>query len=242
MGIHIGTSGWSYEHWNGVLYPQNTPPYQRLHYYLQHFHTVELNSSYYRWPKLNTFKSWRRRLPHGFLMTVKAPRGLTHAKRLYAPEKWLQTIEKGWHALLDKRAVFLVQLSPQMGYDYDRLAYFLDKIPWWMRTALEFRHASWHREDIFQLLERHKAAYCIMSGAMLKCELKATAPFVYIRLHGPDHQHLYGGSYSDQDLQWWAERIREWRYQGKEVFAYFNNDGGGNAVRNAWKLTELLKY
>ncbi len=189
---------------------------------------------------MTTFKSWRRRLPDGFLMSVKAPRGLTHAKKLYAPERWLSTIQTCWHSLLEKRGILLVQLSPLLAYDYDRLAYFLKQIPWWMRTTVEFRHPSWHRQEVFALLEQHQVAYCIMSGAYLPCILQTTAPFVYIRLHGPDHHHLYGGSYSDQDLRWWADRIREWQYQGKEVFAYFNNDGGGNAVRNAWKLKELL--
>ena len=86
------------------------------------------------------------------------------------------------------------------------------------------------------LLERHGAAYCVMSGANLPCVLRATAPFVYVRLHGPDHEHLYGGSYSDDDLRWWADRIREWSASGQDVYAYFNNDGGGNAVRNAETL------
>jgi uncharacterized protein YecE (DUF72 family) len=79
-----------------------------------------------------------------------------------------------------------------------------------------------------------------MSGANLPCILRATAPFVYVRLHGPDHEYLYGGSYSEEDLRWWAERIREWKGQGRDVFAYFNNDGGGNAVRNADTLRWLL--
>jgi uncharacterized protein YecE (DUF72 family) len=79
-----------------------------------------------------------------------------------------------------------------------------------------------------------------MSGANLPCILRATAPFVYIRMHGPDHQHLYGGSYSDDDLRWWADRIGEWSGVGKDVYVYFNNDGGGNAVRNADTLRWLL--
>lgn len=240
MNIHIGTSGWSYDHWQGILYPPATPSYRRLDYYLQRFDTVELNSSYYRWPKISTFNSWRRRLPANFQMSVKAPAWLTHSRRLYGPEKWLDTIGKGWHALLDKRAVLLVQLSPNFAYDHARLAYFLNKLPWWMRTAVEFRHPSWHREEVYHLLEQHQVAYCIMSGAHLPCILRATAPFVYVRMHGPDTQHLYGGAYSMQDLHWWRDRIREWQATGKEVFVYFNNDGEGHAVRNAEALRHLI--
>ena len=106
--------------------------------------------------------------------------------------------------------------------------------------AVELRHPSWLHDDVFRLLERHSAAYCVMSGAHLPCMLRATAPFVYVRLHGPDPEHLYGGSYSDDALAWWADRIREWEHAGHEVYAYFNNDGHGYAVNNARKLRALL--
>ena len=240
MTIYIGTSGWSYAHWEGVLYPAGEPPHHRLYHYKSAFSTVELNSSFYRWPKQSTFQRWREGLPHEFTMSVKAPRGLTHGKKLYAPEKWLSIIEQSWHVLSDKRGILLVQLPPQFEYDYLRLEYFLRRLPWWLRTTIEFRHPSWHRNDIFSLLEKHKVAYCIMSGANLPCILCSTAPFVYIRLHGPDHHHLYAGSYSSEDLSWWASRIVEYRDQGKDVFAYFNNDGQGHAVNNARTLIHYL--
>lgn len=194
-----------------------------------------------RWPRETSFASWRRRLPEGFAMSVKAPRGLTHGKRLYGPEVWTARIGRCWHELGDKRAVLLVQLPPQLERDDARLDYFLAALPWWIRVTVEFRHPSWDHPAVYALLERHQAAYCIMSGANLPCILRATAPFVYLRLHGPDHQYLYGGSYSDTDLQWWADRIREWSAAGKDVYAYFNNDGGGNAVRNAGTLRWLLR-
>ncbi len=240
MGIHIGTSGWSYDHWTDVLYPPGLPPRDRLQYYVGNFDTVELNSSFYRWPRPVSFASWRRRLPEGFLLSVKAPRGLTHAKKLYSPEVWVDRIIQCWHELRDRRAVLIVQLPPGMPRDDARLDYFLSLLPDWMRVAVEFRHDSWHTEEVFALLERHGAAYCIMSGANLPCVLRVTAPFVYVRMHGPDHDHLYGGSYSDADLAWWADRIREWQDAGRDVFVYFNNDGGGNAVRNAWTLRGML--
>ncbi|MFE4197625.1 DUF72 domain-containing protein [Paenarthrobacter sp. NPDC056912] len=193
MGIHIGTSGWSYDHWENVLYPPDLQPSKRLAHYVARFTTVELNASFYR-----------------------------------------------WHELGDKRAVLLVQLPPGLARDDARLDYFLAAMPPWIRVAVEFRHDSWDHPDGYSLLERHGAGYCIMSGANLPCILRATAPFVYVRLHGPDHQHLYGGSYSDDDLRWWADRIHEWSGSGKDVYVYFNNDGGGNAVRNADTLRWLL--
>jgi uncharacterized protein YecE (DUF72 family) len=238
--IHVGTSGWSYDHWAGVLYPPGLPTADRLAHYTRSFQTVELNSSYYRWPRDATFRSWRERLPEGFQLSVKAPRGLTHAKRLYAPELWVQRIAAGWHELGDKRAVLLVQLRPDHARDDARLGYFLDLLPSWMRVAVELRHPSWIDERVFAMLEHHGAAYCVMSGAGLPCVLRATAPFVYLRLHGPDSEHLYGGSYTTADLAWWADRLREWERSGKEVFVYFNNDGHGHAVHNARGLLHEL--
>jgi uncharacterized protein YecE (DUF72 family) len=236
----VGTSGWSYDHWDGVLYPPGTPARQRLDLYCREFDTVELNASFYRWPRNVSFASWRRRLPPGFAMSVKAPRGLTHGKRLLSPEVWVDRIVASWHELYDRRAVLLVQLPPAMERDDARLDWFLGRLPWWVRVAVELRHPSWQDEAVHELLERHGAAYCVLSGAGLPCVLRATAGFVYVRLHGPSHEHLYAGSYSDDDLAWWADRVREWEASGREVFAYFNNDGDGNAVRNARRLRELL--
>ena len=240
MSVHIGTSGWSYQHWDDVLYPAGTPPWKRLPIYTDAFSSVELNASFYRWPTPRAFTSWNTRLPAGFVMSVKAPRGLTHGKRLYQPEAWVDRLVGSWHELSDRRGVLLVQLGPNQVRDDARLDYFLDRLPAWMRVAVELRHPSWHEEGVFQLLERHGVAYSIMSGARLPCVLRATAPFVYLRLHGPDHEHLYAGSYSNDDLRWWADRVREWSAAGRDVYAYFNNDGGGNAVRNAWQLQELV--
>jgi uncharacterized protein YecE (DUF72 family) len=236
----VGTSGWSYNHWKGVLYPPGLPAGARLERYLEEFDTVELNASFYRWPPPARFAAWRDRLPAGFEMTVKAPRGLTHARRLLHPEAWIDRVEAGLHELDGRRGPLLIQLHPSHERDDERLDWFLRRLPAWVRPVVEFRHDSWATEDVFRLLEHRGAAYCVMSGARLPCILRATAPIVYVRLHGPDPDHLYGGSYSDDDLAWWAQRIREWEGAGHSVYAYFNNDGEGHAVRNARTLRALL--
>ncbi|HEY3339791.1 MAG TPA: DUF72 domain-containing protein [Propionicimonas sp.] len=239
--VRIGTSGWTYDSWRGQVYPPGLPDAQRLEFYAgELFDTVELNASYYRWPGDAQFRSWRRRLPTGFAMTVKAPRGLTHAKRLYEPERWIGRIRTSLALLEDRLGVFLVQLPPGMPRDDARLDYFLGALPQGLPVAVEFRHESWHTEDVFALLERRGAAYVVMSGAGLPCILRATTGFVYVRFHGPDAQHLYGGSYDDASMRWWAERIGEWRGQGLDVYGYFNNDADGNAVRNGLTLTGLV--
>ena len=158
MTIHVGTCGWSYDHWSDVLYPRHAPSRDRLRFYAHTFDTVELNASFYRWPSPTTFQSWRRRLPDTFRLSVKAPRGLTPAKKLYAPETWIERIAACWHELADKRAVLLVRLGPRHARDDARLQYFLESLPPWIRTSIEFRHPSWNHERVFSLLEDHAIA------------------------------------------------------------------------------------
>jgi uncharacterized protein YecE (DUF72 family) len=114
-------------------------------------------------------------------------------------------------------------------------------MPDWIRVAVELRHPSWDDPAVYALLEHRRAAYVVMSGARLPCVLRATTDVVYVRMHGPDSESLYAGSYSDGDLRWWADRIAQWDAQGRDVLVYFNNDGHGYAVRNARMLRGLLK-
>lgn len=240
MTVRIGTSGWSYRHWVGVLYERGLPAARWLDRYAEEFDTVELNGSFYRWPRDDGFARWRDQLPPGFVMSVKAARGLTHARRLRSPEVWIERLERGWQALGEHGGALLVQLHPDDQRDDARLEFFLGAMPPAIPVAVEFRHPSWDDPAVYDVLERHGAAYVVMSGAGLPCILKATANFVYVRLHGPDPDALYGGSYSPDDLRWWADRIGEWDVQGRDVLVYFNNDLGGNAVRNARDLKAEL--
>lgn len=152
----------------------------------------------------------------------------------------MERFERCWTALGDRREALLVQLHPDLERDDARLDHFLAVMPEWIQVAVEFRHQSWDHPAVYNLLERHGAAYVVTSGAGLPCVLRATSRLVYVRMHGPDHHSLYAGSYSDDDLRWWRDRIAEWQDQGRDIDVYFNNDGYGHAVRNAWRLRELL--
>jgi uncharacterized protein YecE (DUF72 family) len=240
MAIHIGTSGWSYNHWRDILYPAKASSLERLDHYAGRFRTVEVNNTFYRWPRENVFEIWRQRVPDGFLFSIKATRGLTHFRKLNDPQPLLERMEPGLRRLGDKLGVVLYQLPPFFACNLGRLEDFLAQAPKWAKTAMEFRHPSWDRKEVYEILERHGAAYCVMSGPNLPCVLRATAPFVFVRLHGPDDDRMYAGSYPDDSLRWWAERFLEWQRLGCDVFAYFNNDGFGNAVRNAETLRAML--
>ena len=240
MTIRIGTSGWSYDHWTDVLYPPGLPVSARLARYVEEFDTVELNASFYRWPKDATFAGWRQRLPDGFTMSVKAHRGLTHFRRLKSPEPWIERFERCWTALGERREALLVQLHPEQQRDDARLEHFLALMPQWITVAMELRHPSWDDAGVYDILEQHGAAYVVMSGAGLPCVLRATSGLVYVRMHGPDQNSLYAGCYPDDNLRWWAERVLEWHGQGRDVLVYFNNDLGGHAIRNARTLRSLV--
>jgi uncharacterized protein YecE (DUF72 family) len=240
MSVRIGTSGWSYNHWTNVLYPPGLPAGRRLLRYTEVFDTVELNASFYRWPKDSTFAGWRDQLPEECTMSVKAHRGLTHYRRLGSPEPWIERFERCWQLLGDRRGVLLVQLHPEQQRDDARLDSFLRMVPASIRTAVELRHPSWNVPDVYALLEKNRAAYVVMSGADLACVPRATTDLVYVRMHGPEPATMYTGSYTSDDLRWWAERVTEWVNEGRDVWMYFNNDLGGHAVRNALSLREML--
>jgi len=239
--VRIGTSGWSYQHWVGVLYAPGLAPAKRLARYVEVFDTVELNASFYRWPKDSTFAAWRDQLPAGFTMSVKAHRGLTHYRRLASPEPWIERFDRCWQLLGDRHGVLLVQLHPEQQRDDARLESFLQQVPASIRVAVELRHPSWNDAAVYQVLERRRAAYVVMSGAGLACVPRATTDLVYIRLHGPDQDAIYAGCYSDDELRRWAKRIAQWDREGRDVWVYFNNDLGGHAVRNALTLQGLLR-
>lgn len=238
--IRIGTSGWSYNHWTDVLYPAGTPVAKRLALYVEEFDTVELNASFYRWPKDAAFAGWRERLPDGFTMSVKAQRGLTHYRRLREPEPWVERFERCWALLGDRSEALLVQVHPELERDDARLDHFLALMPDAITVAMELRHPSWDHPDVYALLERHGAAYVVMSGAGLRCVPRATSELVYVRMHGPDQNSLYAGSYPEDELRRWAERILHWNSERRRVLVYFNNDLGGHAVRNAQTLKRMV--
>src|SRR3954465_10682572 len=165
MAVFIGSPGRSYAHQAGVFYPKSVSSLERLDAYARHFRTVEVNNTFYRWPKDEVFSTWRERSPEGFIFSAKASRGLTQFRKLNDPGPWLERMEAGLSWLGQKRGVTLYQLPPHFPRDLDRLDRFRGVVPPGHRVSVEFRHPSWQVEETFSVLERHRAAYCVMSGA-----------------------------------------------------------------------------
>jgi len=236
--IHVGTSGWHYHHWKGPFYPKDLPDENLLEHYLKHFDTAEINNTFYRLPRKETFAQWRDSVPGGFLFSVKASRYITHMKKLKDPEQPMANFVGGVDALGDKLGPILFQLPPRWRLNIDRLTSFLTALPEGHRYAFEFRDESWFGKQTEEALCERGAAFCIYHFEHRQSPRPVTADFVYVRLHGPDG--AYQGKYDDQTLKQWAEDLSSWVNGGKEVFCYFDNDEKGYAPQNALKLKELL--
>jgi uncharacterized protein YecE (DUF72 family) len=235
---HIGTSGWHYPHWRGPFYPADLPGGQRLAYYLRFFDTVELNNTFYRQPTPAAVTAWRAAAPPGFLFSAKGSRFLTHMKKLKATPLGVRRFFSRVDALGRKLGPIVFQLPPRWALNAARLEEFLESLPPRHRYSFELRDPSWHVEEVYRILRRYRAAFCIYEIAGFASPLVVTTDLVYVRLHGPG-PGPYQGSYSAEALREWARRIREWEAQGRRVYVYFDNDQAGHAARNALELKRL---
>ena len=237
--LRVGCSGWLYRHWRGdVFYPKGLRQKDELAYYTEHFDTAEINASFYRMPAETAVTGWRERTPDGFVFAWKASRYLTHLKRLIDPREPVEFMFSRAQGLGEKLGPVLYQLPPSMKLDLERLAGLLAVVPQGRRHALEFRHPSWYEPAVFDLLRQHDASLVISDHHHAPAPWVSTASWVYVRGHGPGGR--YWGDYSDDDLQGWAQHIRGWRFEDKDVYAYFDNDIGGAAPRDAQRLKRLF--
>ncbi|MGW0804644.1 DUF72 domain-containing protein [Nonomuraea sp. NPDC002799] len=235
MAWLVGTSGWQYKDWRGVLYPQDVPQRLWLEEYARAFPTVESNNAFYRLPSAETFAGWRDRTPGGFVMAVKASRFLTHIKRLADPEEPVRRLMDAASALKEKLGPILLQLPPTLKADPGRLDRCLGCFPRDVRVAVEPRHASWWTEEVREILLAHRAALCWADRrSRPQSPFWRTADWGYVRLH----EGSAGSAYGETALRTWAARVREAGWQ--DAYVYFNNDQGGAAVRNARRFARLL--
>jgi uncharacterized protein YecE (DUF72 family) len=234
--IRIGGSGWSYEHWRGVLYPRSGSSARWLEIYAQSFDTVELNATFYRLPTVKTVEGWARRTPEDFLFAVKASRYLTHVKRLRDIVEGVKRMNARLEPLrrASKLAPILWQLPPHFARDDDVLQSALETLISG-RHAFEFRDPSWFAEDVYELLRGHGAALVVADRSpATPSPWVGTAGWSYLRFHSGRARE---GSYSARELRAWAKRLKS---QTDGVFAYFNNDWQGFAIANAQTLRALV--
>lgn len=233
----IGTSGWNYDHWKGVFYPEDIAKKNWFDYYVNFFPSVEINYSFYRWPKEKTLSKWVENAPSGFKYTLKAPRIITHRKRLHDTETKVREFYDLTKKLKRHTGCHLFQLPPSFGKterNLNRLKEFLDSLDSRKDNAVEFRDNSWWDDEIYELFEDYKVTYCTVSGLGMPDDVVVTSDTAYFRFHGSD----YSTKYTDLQLSEWAHKMKNQKC--KRIYAYFNNDFAGYAPANAKKLMEIL--
>lgn len=237
--VLVGTSGFSYNHWQSVFYPEGLSKAKWLEFYATHFNTVELNNTFYRLPSEAAFEKWRNTTPDNFVFAVKVSRFITHIKRLKDIAEPLETFLSRARILGEKLGSLLYQLPPGMHRNDERLESFLSILPEGLRHVFEFRHQSWLVDEVFSLLRKYNAGFCVFDMPDMTCPLIATADYAYIRFHGSTG--LYWSCYSDDELKSWARRLAGLAANLQTIYIYFNNDAGGYALQNAVTLRGLLK-
>lgn len=236
--IYIGTSGWSYDHWKGVFYPEKIAANRMLAEYVRHLRTAEINSVFYRLPSEKMVEQWLQSTPTDFVFAVKASRYITHVKKLNEPEDSVAALLAKIGILGEKLGPLLFQLPPHWHCNEERFTVFLNRLPAGFRYSFEFRDHSWLNERVNSLLADHNAAFCIYELDGYLSPKEVTADFLYVRLHGPGGP--YQGSYDQDVLAAWANFFLHWARRGKRVYCYFDNDEKGYAPLNARTLQEMV--
>ena len=236
--IRIGCSGWQYRHWREIFYPPKTPQRLWFVHYSGTFGTVELNTSFYHLPKPETFAKWRDQAPPGFRYAVKAPRYITHMKKLKdcaePVEEFLTRARNLCHAL----GPILYQLPPRWECDTERLQAFIALLPADLDHVFEFREKSWVTEQVLALLDVRGISFCAHDMRGLATPRWASGPVAYVRFHGGTGK--YRGRYSDEILLGWTDWIVEQAKSRRDVWCYFNNDIGGDAIQDALTLRAMV--
>jgi len=230
MRLRVGTSGWSYKEWKGSFYPEKLAAKDMLRFYAGHFGTVEVNNTFYRMPRNEVLEGWAAEVPEDFAFVLKAPKRITHDRRLNDVADSVEYLLRTASALGPRQGPFLIQLPPNFKKDLDRLRAFLGLLPPPARAAFEFRNASWFEDDVYAAIREHGHAWCVAdTGEEGDPPFVATADWGYLRLRGVN--------YSDEDLRTWAARMKaeSWR----EVFVFFKHEDEGTGPKLAQRFMEL---
>ena len=231
--IRIGTSGYGYAEWRGSFYPADLPTSQMLRYYADRFSTVEINNTFYRLPSEKVLAEWAQQTPPGFVITLKAPRRITHEARLRECEELLGVFCTRAQTLGPKLGVLLFQLPPWFKKDLKVLDAFLGQMPSDVAAAFEFRNASWLADDVYARLKAKNLALCITDSVDATMPLVATADYGYFRLRDEGYQ--------ESDIREWAETITRHARDWKDVFVYFKHEQEGKGAELAQLLVKMIR-
>jgi uncharacterized protein YecE (DUF72 family) len=236
MKWHIGCSGFSYKEWKGLFYPDKLPQSKWLAYYCEHFNTLELNNTFYRFPQLKTMEDWYKKTPDNFSFTVKAPRIITHYKQLVGTEDLVlefYTVCK--EGLKDKLGPLLFQFPPKFIYTEENLQKIVTSFDTSFINVVEFRHNSWWNEEVYTQLKKKNIIFCGVSHPSLPNDVIINNTNIYYRLHGVPK--LFLSKYSEETLEVIANKIAA-NHHAKNIYCYFNNTMTVAAIKNAQWLQQ----
>ena len=235
---YIGTSGWSYLDWVNRFYPKKLNPRDYLSYYANYFNAVEINVTFYRIPPKESFKRWYKLTPPKFYFTVKAPRFITHIKKLRPSGDYLDYFFKTISVLKAKLKVILFQLPTSLKYDIDTLQKFIKTLPTEFKYAFEFRKDRWFTQKLYAVLKKHKSCLSIPIAPKLEQNFIPTTNYTYIRLHGKKNwsKDLFNRS----DLNKYLANLNKMKGV-RSCFVFFNNDFNGYAIKNAKDFKKLTE-
>ncbi|MBI3781782.1 MAG: DUF72 domain-containing protein [Deltaproteobacteria bacterium] len=229
----VGTSGYNYKEWRGNFYPSDLSEQDMLKYYAQRLTTVEINYTFYRMPTVRVLQGWAKETPESFMLTLKAPRRITHDLRLRDASDPLTYFCDTAKVLKSKLGAMLFQLPPFLKKDVSRLEDFLHQLPPGFRPAFEFRNSTWFADDVYECMRRFDVALCVSDREEHSAPLERTANFGYFRLRRPE--------YSDADLVKWAQHLVDASSSWEDIFVYFKHEAAGKGPALAEKLVNLLQ-
>ena len=239
MDWHIGCSGFHYKDWKGHFYPDGLPQRLWFDFYCEHFKTLELNVTFYRFPQFSFLQNWYNKSPADFRFSVKAPRAITHYKKFNDTNdlitSFYDTINQG---LQEKLGPVLFQLPPSFTYDNEKLERIISSLNPAFKNVLELRHTSWWNKQVYQKLAEHNITFCGMSHPTLPNDVIQNTSIVYYRFHGVPN--LYRSPYSKDFLQNVINQVKQ-NLAINEGWFYFNNDYDAVGVRNANDMISLIK-
>ena len=234
---YVGCSGWYYRHWATGFYPPGLPSSRWFAHYANQFNTVELNAPFYSWPTLKTVGTWKRQAAlRDFIYTIKVNELITHIKRFSRTDTLVKDFGLIAWILGEQFGCFLFQLPPSFRYSHAALQRIVRQLDPRLRNVVEFRHRSWWNEKVFRTFRETGTLFCSTSGPRLPDELVKTGEDIYIRFHGI--RSWYRHDYTEEELSVWAERVLT--SGASRVWAYFNNDREGYAIKNAREFRRQL--
>jgi len=235
---HIGCSGFHYKHWKGSFYPDKLAQKNWFNYYCEHFNTLELNVTFYRFPRIHNLQQWYRDSPTNFRFAVKAPRAITQFKKFVGAQAMLHDFYTAVKAgLQDKCGCCLFQMPPNFQYTADKLERIVSNLDLSMNNILEFRHASWWNEAVFKTLAEHNISFCGMSHPELPADIISTSNLIYYRFHG--NEQVYASNYTHEALKSFSDALVS-NKDAEQAYVFFNNDINTHAIFNAKELKTIL--